>query len=157
MPCTVDLPAIDYVDIRPEKLKKLKKMKKRGERAEEALCRLCRAVIEKDPSILVELLSNDNRFLKTWRNHQDYDLKAGRSYYTFDPLTRSLFLWLNGTEAGKKEVKVIPTKPLEELSAADFKPIVTVGSVGEASKDDLSLEAALAKALAALSQQEGSR
>lgn len=151
MPCTVDLPAIDYVDIRPEELAKLKKMKKRGERAEEALCRLCRAVAEKDPSILVGLLSSDKRFLKTWNKHQKYDLKEGRSYYTFDELTSTLFFWSNGTEAGEVEVKVIPTKPLEELSSADVKP------VGEASKNDLSLEEALAKAVVALSQMRGNQ
>lgn len=151
MPCTVDLPAIDYVDIRPEELAKLKKMKKRGERAEEALCRLCRAVAEKDPSILVGLLSSDKRFLETWNKHQKYDLKEGRSYYTFDELTSTLFFWPNGTEAGEVEVKVIPTKPLKELSSADVKP------VGEASKNDLSLEEALAKAVVALSQMRGNQ
>lgn len=95
MPCFVDFPEPEKVEIPEDKWKKLKK---RGERAEEALCHLSRAVIEKDPSILIELLSNDKKFRKTWEKHQKYDRKEGRSYWLFDEAKKELVYFANSEE-----------------------------------------------------------
>lgn len=98
MPCFVDFPEPEKVEIPKDKWKKLKE---RGERAEEALCHLSRAVIEKDPSILIELLSNDKKFRKTWKKHQKYDCKEGRSYWLFDEAKKELVFFSNSEETAE--------------------------------------------------------
>lgn len=98
MPCFVDYPEPETKTISEEKFNKFKK---RGERAEEALCHLSRAVIEKDPSILIELLSNDKKFRKTWEKHQKYDRKEGRSYWLFDEAKKELVFFSNSEETAE--------------------------------------------------------
>lgn len=103
MPCYVDYPVVETKTVTKKESDKFKKLKKRGERAEEALCHLSRAVIEKDPSILIELLSNDKKFRKTWKKHQKYDCKEGRSYWLFDEAKKELVFFANSEEAKAKE------------------------------------------------------
>lgn len=143
MPCNVDIPAIDYTSVRHEELRKLKEMKKRGELAEEALCALAREVIATQPSILVNLLVKDDKFHKTWVKHQEYDRKEGRSFYTFDAVTHTLFFWPNTKT--ETEVKVISSESVEKLT--DVKPTVTVGQVNAASLASPSLLEVLEKAV----------
>ena len=166
MPCYVDFPtsekdAPDFPaseeSIKTDS-KAFKKMKKRGERAEEALCLLAREVVATQPSILIGLLSKDEKFRKTWEKHQKYDRKAGRSYYTFDAITQTLLFWDTAAE-GKTNVSSSPNTPLEGLTIpegtmrqferlckeaqepkqAETKPIVRVGAVSEIHPDDLSI------------------
>lgn len=103
MPCYVDYPVVETKTVSTkESKKKFKKFKKRGERAEEALCHLSRAVIEKDPSILIELLSTDKKFRKTWKRHQKYDREQGRSYYVFDKKNKQLVFFPAETTSDKE-------------------------------------------------------
>lgn len=104
MPCYVDYPVVETKTVtKKESEKKFKKFKKRGERAEEALCHLSRAVIEKDSTILIGLLSTDKKFRKTWKKHQKYDCKEGRSYWLFDEAKKELVFFPNSDEAADKE------------------------------------------------------
>lgn len=172
MPCYVDFPtsekdAPDFPaserSIKTDS-KAFKKMKKRGERAEEALCLLAREVIATQPSILIGLLLKDNKFYKTWEKHQKYDRKAGRSYYTFD---RCSHLLVHCTESEGEisgsivsDESAIPKGAMEQFEKywaalnpekVEIKPetkrTVRVGAVGEVRPDDLTLTAAVKKAV----------
>lgn len=103
MPCYVDYPVVETKTISKKESDKFSKLKKRGERAEEALCHLSRAVIKKDSTILIELLLNDKKFRKTWKKHQKYDCKEGRSYWLFDEAKKELVFFPNTEEVKDKE------------------------------------------------------
>lgn len=102
MPCYVDYPIVETKTVTKKESDKFNKLKKRGERAEEALCHLSRAVIEKDSTILIELLSTDKKFRKTWKKHQKYDCKEGRSYWLFDEAKKELVYFANSEEIAEE-------------------------------------------------------
>ena len=109
----------------------------------ETLSRISDVLYEKDKAILIELLSEDEHFLKIWDSIQSRNLQKNHMYCTFNKEEKKL------TTYGKIEPK--------EEHTDQRHPSVKVGAVGSQFQYSLSLSAALAKVLADHLSQEAAR